>query len=74
MTHDDGPGWEMAQQEQERHQQEAEDALQWWELQQLYQPYGTQQGIATAPDMENDHGIHESSTEEIKTSPWNHRP
>ncbi|MBB5414051.1 hypothetical protein [Paraburkholderia atlantica] len=62
---DDGPGWEMAQLAQERQQQEAEDALQWWELRAIYQSYGTQQGIATAPDMENQHGIRESGTEEI---------
>lgn len=65
MTDEDGPGWELSQMEQERQQQEAEDALQWWEVQQLYQPYGTQQGIATAPNMENENGIHESGTEEI---------
>lgn len=65
MSSDDGPGWEVAQLDQEREQQEAEDALQWWELQQLYQPYGTQQGLSTAPNMENENGIHESGAEEI---------
>lgn len=32
MTDDDGPGWEMAQMEQERQEQEAADALKSYEL------------------------------------------
>jgi hypothetical protein len=74
MTSDDGPGWEMAQMDQEREQQEALEALEWWEIRQIYQSYGTQQGIATAPDMENEYGIHESGTQEIETSPRHHWP
>lgn len=55
MSPDDGPDYSMAQSEQEREQQQALDSLEWWEIRQINQSYGMQQGITTAPDLESNH-------------------
>jgi hypothetical protein len=72
MSPDSGPDYRQQQEAQEREQQEAWEALEWWETHHICQSYGTQQGIATAPGKENHHGIHESGTEEKQAAPRDH--